>query len=117
MPAISPCVTQRRATKVRRAPDLNTGSEPMQIRLTRYVWRTLTVHRNTLVELKVGLRELRNGRTGGGDRRSRNHGIVTSICQTIENTVEVVCRISSWLQLQSEMRTDRAHQIDIEAVF
>jgi hypothetical protein len=77
--------------------------------------RRATIHRHSLIEFEIGLREQRDGGAFRGDGRSRDDGVVAAFCKAVEDAVEVITRIPHRLQGETELRANRAHQLDIEA--
>jgi hypothetical protein len=73
------------------------------------------IHCDALVEFEIGLRKQGNGGAFRGDRRSRDDGVVAAFCQAVEDAVEVIARIPHRLQGEAKLRTNRAHQLNVEA--
>src|SRR5262249_56155173 len=72
------------------------------------------MRRHSLVEFEIRLRKQCNGGAFGRDRRSRDDRVVAALREAVEDAVEVAGRVPHRLQGEAELRTNRAHQFDVE---
>jgi len=101
--------------KVGRIARLDARGQPAQVGDGRDVGRLLPIHRHALVEFKVRLGEQHDRFALRRDRRSRDQGVAAAFRQAVKNAVEVASGVAHRLHRQAELRTDRAHKLDVEA--
>src|SRR5262249_23942181 len=120
MSAIAPSANRRLATKSEAFPDWMPAVRPRRspsdpaVADRRGLGRRASIHCDSLVEFEIRLRKQRNSGAFRRDRRSRDDRVVAALREAVEDPVEVGARVPHRPQGEAELRTNRAHEFDVE---